>query len=139
MMHPNNHENHEEKLIQKFSESLNKLEVPDKLRESNRNSIRNAMGSVETKAVWYRKKLSVPMPIAAGFLLVLSFQLLLFGFQISKINIDDIDQAQSNSADQLEPSEDPYYSEQGVYIAGIGFVEKSQHTFCRLENHYENN
>ena len=43
-----------------------------------------------------------------------------------------------NSIGLSEKSSESYYSEHGVYVAGIGFIEKSKSYDYFKENDYEN-
>ena len=146
-MYDNNNHNHNDKLIEKFAESLKKLDIPQNLRASNRNHIHNAFNALPAKTSknswWFKKRISIPYPVAAGFLLVFFLQFVLYSlnlvgdFKGHEGEFGNI--SHTSSIGQSKDIVGPYHSEQGVYVAGIGFVEKTTNTYYRMESHHENN
>ena len=90
---------------------------------------------------WWKRRVSIPLPIAAGFLLLICLQLALqftnlkSYFTVSQTAISDKRQGSIGLSDKTVV---PYYSEHGVYVAGIGFIEKSKTYDYFKENDYEN-
>lgn len=84
---------------------------------------------------WWKRRVSIPVPIVAGFMLIVGLQIFLQLSQIKKSF--DASQPQQHSADLLNPTVEPFYSEHGVYVAGIGFVEKSKTYDYFKETHYD--
>jgi len=82
------------------------------------------------------------MPIAAGFLLLICLQIALqFNnlksyYKAPQTAITDKKQSPIGLSDKTV---EPYYSEHGVYIAGIGFIEKSKSYDYFQENNHETN
>lgn len=144
-MENNKDETKNESLLQDFAESLKKLKIPEGLRESNRRYIKDALHSTghENRATpsWWKRRVSIPLPIAAGFLLLICLQIALqftnlkSYFKESQTVISDKTQ---NSIGLSEKPSESYYSEHGVYVAGIGFIEKSKSYDYFKENDYEN-
>lgn len=144
-MENNKDETKNESLFQDFAESLKNLKIPEGLRESNRRYIEKALHSkaYENRASknWWKKRVSIPLPIAAGFLLLICLQLALqftnlkSYFTVSQTAISDKRQSSIGLSDKTV---EPYYSEHGVYVAGIGFIEKSKTYDYFKENDYEN-
>lgn len=138
-------EERNEALIREFTKSSKKLKTPEGLRDSNRKYIRDALCSVRTEkrktSGWLRRRISVPFPVAAGFLVIFCLQFILqFSnvttyFKTSKQTISD----ETDSRGLLEKPLQPHYSEQNVYVAGMGFVEKSKNYSYDKENDYESN
>ncbi|MHC4073782.1 MAG: hypothetical protein ACYTGS_17410, partial [Planctomycetota bacterium] len=68
-----------EGLVREFAESSKQLKPPEGLRDSNRRYIGNVLHSVNAEkrkiSGWLRKRISVPFPVAAGFLLIFCLQL----------------------------------------------------------------
>jgi len=134
-----------EALIREFSESMKGLKAPEGLRESNRRYIRNALCGAnskrEKKPGWLRKRISVPFPAAAGFLLIFCIQLALAFFNLSdhfKVSESPLP-GTTNSIGLLEERVQPRYSERNVYVAGIGFVETVKDFAYIKERNYESN
>jgi len=144
-MKNNKDETKNESLFQKFAESLKNLKIPEGLRESNRRYIKDALHSTayEKRATtsWWRRRVPIPLPIAAGFLLLICLQIALqftnlkSYFTVSQTAISDKRQGSIGLSDKTV---EPYYSEHGVYVAGIGFIEKSKSYDYFKENDYEN-
>lgn len=142
----NNDEKRNEELIREFAESSKELKTPEGLRDSNRRYINDVLCSVNAEKRktpgWLRKRISVPFPVAAGFLLIfclqitLSFINLTAYFKTSKPIVSD----KKESIGLLEKPLQNHYSEQNIYVAGIGFVEKLKNNDAYFkENEYESN
>jgi len=144
-MDNNKDERRNEALIREFAESSKKLKTPEGLRDSNLRYIRDAIYSARAyrrkTSGWLRKRISVPFPVAAGFLVIFCLQLALqfinltTYFKTSKPIISD----KTDSIGLLEKPLQTHYSEQNVYVAGMGFVEKSKNYAYFKENDYESN
>ncbi len=138
-------ETRNEALIREFADSSRELKTPEGLRDSNRKYINNALHSANTERRktpgWLRKRISVPFPVAAGFLLIFCLQLTLqfinvpTYFKTSKPTVSD----KTDSTGLVEEPLQLHYSEQNVYVAGIGFVEKWKNYAYFKENNYESN
>ncbi len=138
-------EERNEALIRKFEKSSKELKTPEGLRDSNRKYIRDALCSARAEkrkaSGWLRKRISVPFPVAAGFLVIFCLQFILqfinltTYFKTSRPTISD----KIDSIGLLEKPLQPHYSEQNVYVAGMGFVEKSKNYSYDKENDYESN
>ena len=134
-----------EALIREFAESSKQLKPPEGLRDSNRRYIGNALFSVNAEkrktSGWLRKRISVPFPVAAGFLLIFCLQLTLGSFNLttyfrtSEPTVSD----KTDSTGLVEKPLQLHYSEHNVYVAGMGFVEKLQNYAYFRENNYEGN
>ena len=132
-MENNKDETKNELLFQDFVESLKKLKIPEGLRESNRRYIKDALYSTGHKnrsaTSWWKRRVSIPLPIAAGFLLLICLQVALqftnlkSYFKVSQKVASDKEQSLIGLS---EKTAEPYYSEHGVYVAGIGLIEKSK-------------
>ncbi len=134
-----------EGLIREFAESSKQLKLPEELRNSNRRYIGNALFSVNAEkrktSNWLRKRISVPFPVAAGFLLVFCLQLTLGSFNLTTY-FRTSEPTVSDKTDSTGLVEEPlqlHYSERNVYIAGMGFVEKLKNYAYFRENNYEGN
>ncbi len=128
-MDNNKDQKKDEVLIREFAELLRELKTPEGLRDSNRRHIRDALGSVSAEragtAGWLSKRISVPFPVAAGFLVVFCLQLALQLFNLGdhfKTSEPGFSK-RTESVGLLEEPIQPYYSERNVYVAGMGFVE----------------
>ena len=138
-------EKRNEALIREFAESSKELKTPEGLRGSNRRYIKDALYSVNAERKrtpgWLRKRISVPFPVAAGFLVIFCLQLTLqfinltTYFKTSKPIVSD----KTDSIGLLEKPLQLHYSEQNVYVAGMGFVEKLKDYAYFKENNYEIN
>jgi hypothetical protein len=135
----------DEALIREFAESSKGLKMPEGLRDSNRRYIRDASSSVYTEkgktSGWLRKRVPVPFPVAAGFLLIFCLQLIL-----QFVNLTTSSQTPketvSNKTDLIGLLEEPlqlHYSERNIYVAGMGFVEKRKDYAHFKGNDYESN
>ena len=134
-----------EALIREFAESSKELKTPEGLRGSNREYIRDALCSVNAEkrkiSGWLRKRISVPFPVAAGFLLIFCLQLTLGSFNLttyfrtSARTVSD----KTDSTGLVEKPLQLHYSERNVYVAGMGFVEKLKNYAYLRENNYEGN
>jgi len=138
-------ENRNEALIREFEETSKGLKIPEGLRDSNRKYIKDALYSVNAEKRktpgWLKKRVSIPFPVAAGFLVIFCLQLILQSFNLityfktSKPTVSD----KTDSIGLLEKSVQPHYSEQNVYVAGMGFVEKlKNYTYFKENNHEKN-
>ena len=134
-----------EALIREFAESSKELKTPEGLRDLNRRYIRDALCSVNTEkgktSGWLRKRISVPFPVAAGFLVIFCLQLTLQFIDLTTY-FKTSKEAVSNKTDSIGLLEEPsqlHYSERNVYVAGMGFVEKWKNYAHFKENDYENN
>jgi hypothetical protein len=138
-------EKRNEALIREFAESSKELKTPKGLRDSNRRYIKDAVYSANAErrktSIWLRKRISVPFPVAAGFLLIFCLQLTLqfinltTYFRTSKPIVSD----KTDSTGLVEEPLQPHYSEQNVYVAGMGFLEKWKNYAYLKENNYESN
>jgi hypothetical protein len=138
-------EKRNEALIREFAESSKELKTPEGLRDSNRKYIKDALypvSAVKGKTPgWLRKRISVPFPVAAGFLLIFCLQLTLqFSnltayFKTSKQTVSD----KTDSTGLVEEPLQLQYSEQNVYVAGMGYVEKWKNYAYFKENNHESN
>ena len=139
-MENNKDEKRNEALIREFSESLKELKTPEGLRDSNRRYIQDALCSTSAERGrtpgWLTKRISVPFPVAAGFLVIfcLQFALVFFNlagqFKASEPALSD----RANSKGLLEETVQPHYSERNVYVAGMGFVENvKDYTYLKGE------
>jgi len=143
-MENNKDQTKNESLLQNFAESLKNLKIPEGLRESNRRYIKDALYSTghEKRAItsWWKRRVSIPLPIAAGFLLLICLQIALqftnfkSYFKESQKAVSDKKQS---SIGLSEKTVEPYYSEHGVYVTGIGFIEKTKSYDYFKENDYE--
>ncbi|MBN2588906.1 MAG: hypothetical protein JXA96_03515 [Sedimentisphaerales bacterium] len=127
-----NNEKRNEELISKFSESSKKLKTPDGLRDSNRKYIKEALNSINTEKRetpgWFKKRISISYPVAACFLLIFCLQITLGYFHLKYYSKTQktIVHNNTDSIGHLEDTVQPFYSEHNVYVAGIGYVEKTQ-------------
>lgn len=138
-------EKRNEALIREFAESSKELKTPEGLRDSNRRYINDAVYSANAERKrtpgWLKKRISVPFPVAAGFLVIFCLQLTLqfinltTYFKTSKPIVSD----KTDSIGLLEKPLQLHYSEQNVYVAGMGFVEKSKNYVYFKESNYESN
>ena len=137
-------EKRDEALIREFAESTKGLKAPEGLRASNRRRIENALRSANAggrTTDWLRRRISVPLPAAAGFLLIFCLQLTL---QLSDLRtyLRTPEETASTETDSIGLVEEPlqlHYSEQTVYVAGMGFVERSKNYAYLRENDHEGN
>jgi len=144
-MESNENEKKDGVLIRVFAESLKELKTPEGLRESNRQYIRNALCSASAERGripgLLSKRISVPFPVAAGFLVLFCLQLAIQFFSIggqpgtSEPPFPD----KTNSIGILEEPVQPRYSERNVYVAGMGFVENVKDYAYLKEKDYESN
>lgn len=138
-------EERNEALIREFEKSSKELKTPERLRESNLRYIRNALYSARAEkrktSGWLRKRISVPFPVAAGFLVIFCLQFILqfiyvtTDFKTSETTVS----GKTDSIGLLEKPLQPHYSEQNVYVAGMGYVEKWKNYSYYKENDYESN
>jgi hypothetical protein len=138
-------EHRNEALIREFAETSKGLKTSEGLRESNRRYIKDALYSVSAgkrkTPGWLKKRISIPFPVAAGFLVIFCLQLILQSFNLityfkeSKPTVSN----KTDSIGLLEKPVQPHYSEHNVYVAGMGFVEKLKNYTYFKENNYENN
>ena len=143
-MENNKDETKNDSLIRDFAKSLQKAKIPEGLRESNRKYIKNALHSKgnENRAtsIWWKRRVSIPVPIAAGFLLMICLQFALQFTNFNGITKKDVsvvfDKTQNSIGLSEKPSEN-HYSEQGIYVTGMGFLEKSKTMYVFKENSYE--
>jgi len=132
-------------LIREFAESMKELKTPEGLRDSNRRYVREALRSASDEAGgtpgWLSKRISVPFPVAAGFLLIFFLQLALQFFimagrpETPEPPFPD----NTNSTGLSEEPVQPHYSEHNVYVAGMGFVENVKDYAYLKEKDYESN
>ena len=141
----------EDSLIEESLSSLKALEIPSGLRDSNRQRIEQVLAEVSKAEVglrypWWRRRVVIPLPVAAGF--IIAFGLLITG-QIAQVNwgdkttpvrYDKTEVIRKSSPERPAQNQDKlYYHEAGIYVAGIGLVEKEYgHNFFQ-ENSHENN
>jgi len=137
----------EDSMIKAALSSLKDIKIPSDLRASNQRSIDEAIAetcdSSRSKGIfWWHKRISIPLPIAAGFLLVFCLQLILQSYNLTTYSKTSkttrvSDTTQSSIGLSEKPSES-YYSEHGLYVTGMGFIEKSKSYDYFKENDYEN-
>lgn len=134
----------DETLIRGFTELSRRLEAPAGLRESNRRRIEDVLHSAGAKARtrgWLRKSISVPFPVAAGFLLIFCLQLAFQCFNL-RTYFKTPENAAPHRTDSTGLVEKPlqlHYSEQSIYVAGMGFAEKlKNYAYLREANHEVN-
>ena len=142
-MENNKDETKNDSLIRDFAESLQKANISEGLRESNRKYIKDALHSTEHKdratMSWWKRRISIPAPIAAGFLLLICLQ---FALQFTNFNgitrkvVSVVSDKTQNSIGLSEKPSEIHYSEQGVYVTGMGFIEKSKTMYVLKENDY---
>ena len=137
----------EDSMIKAALSSLKDIKIPPDLRASNQRSIDEALAetsdSSRSKGIfWWHKRISIPLPIAAGFLLVFCLQLILQSYNLTTYSqtpkTTRVSDTMQNSIGLSEKSSESYYSEHGVYVAGIGFIEKSKSYDYFKENDHEN-
>ena len=136
-------EKQDEELIHEFSEASRKIKIPDNLRDSNRKFIKEALNStsIEKRETlsWFRKGIIIPYPVAAVFLLIFFLQLAL-GFVNLTGYFTTFEQqtvVSTNSGNNSDKNIQPYYYENNVYVAGIGYVEKNINYTYFMENNNE--
>ena len=139
-------ETKEDRLIKTALSHLKDLKIPPSLRQSNLKHINEALPETGERSTnkgifWWHKRISIPLPIAAGFLLVFCLQLIVQSFNLTThFKASEITTISNKKQSSIGPSEkpsEPYYSEHGVYVTGIGFVEKSKSYDYFKENDYE--
>lgn len=129
-------------LIREFVESSKRLRTPEGLRDSNRRRIEDALHSASTEGStpgWLRRRISVPFPVAAGFLLIFCLQLTFQCFNV-RTYFKTPKETASHKTDSTGLVEKPlqlHYSEQTVYVAGMGFAERLKNYAYSKENNYE--
>jgi hypothetical protein len=131
-MENNKDETKNDSLIRDFAESLQKAKIPEGLRESNRKYIKDALYSTEQKGRatmgWWKRRISIPVPIAAGFMLLICLQVTLqftsFNANTNKTTSVVSDKTQ-NSIGLSEKPLESHHSEHSVYVAGMGFTKRS--------------
>jgi hypothetical protein len=135
----------DEALIREFAESLRELKTPEGLRDSNRRYIEHALhsaGAAPSKTPgWFTRRIAVPFPVAAGFLVVFCLQLVLQFFNLADRHKPS-EPVLSDTTKSVGPSEEsvrPHYSERNVYVAGTGFVENVKQYAYLKEKDNENN
>jgi len=138
-------EKRNEALIREFAKSSQELKTPEGLRDSNRRHINDAIYSANAERRkapgWLRKRICVPFPVAAGFLVIFCLQLTLQFFNLTAF-FQRPREAVANKTDaigQLEKPSQLRYSERNVYVAGMGFVETFKNFAYSQENDYESN
>ena len=131
---------------------LRNLKIPPTLRASNKQRIRQALAeraerSERTGFWWWRRRISIPAPVAAGFLIVFCLLALL---QLGRTNqpLQATKPSEYKSGKAITDSDtkttapkqkQPYYYEKTVYIAGMGFINQERGYQFLQENNYENN
>ena len=92
-------------LPQGFIDSLKNVEIPGGLRESNRKYIKDALHSTgnENRAtsIWRKRRISVPVPIAAGFMLLICLQVALQFTDFNKNTNKDISVVSSKTQNSI--------------------------------------
>ncbi len=131
-------------LIRKFAESAKELKSPEGLRDSNRRCVADALHSANAEVKtsgWLRKRIPVPFPVAAGFLLIFCLQLTLACFNLTTYfkTPEETVTDKTYSTGLVEEPLQLHYSEHNVYVAGMGFVEKLKNYAYFRENNYEGN
>lgn len=123
----------EEAIIERFGQQARGIEVPSRLRQANAARIRGALEKATARgqqgAPWWRRRISVPLPLAAAILLVVFLQL---AFQLTGSPGDDLSSAGRKGDIPTGPSatiERPPYTERCVYVARIGVVESNRTYF----------
>lgn len=139
----------EDTAIKKALAPLKILKIPLELRETNEQSIHNALIQ-KTKSLrisWWQRRIAVPFPAVAGFVAIFSVLLLLQISQIGwhpkgnqQIEHGPLVNDKSTHTGATQTREDrAYHYESAIYVAGMGFIEREcGHIFIQ-ENYHENN
>jgi hypothetical protein len=143
-MNDKKEERRNEALIREFAESSKRLRRLEGLRDSNRRCIENALRSPNAEKSapgWLSRRVSVPFPVAAGFLLIFCLQLTFQCFNLAS-HFKTPKEMASDKTDSTRLAEEPlqlHYSEQTIYVAGMGFAERLKNYAYFRENDYEDN
>ncbi len=123
----------DETIIEQFSQQARDVDVPRHLRQSNTARIRGALEQAafgrDPRVTWWRRRVSIPLPVAAAILLVVlaQFVLQLTGApgnrQTEQVGKSDLPTGPSATI------EHPQYAESSVYIARIGVIESNRTYF----------
>jgi hypothetical protein len=123
----------EEAIIERFGQQARDVDVPPHLRQSNTAQIRGALEKMasgrDQRATWWRRRVSVPLPVAAAILLVVLVQLALQltgapgNRQSERVSTSDVPTGPSAAIER------PQYAESCVYIARLGVVESNRTYF----------
>jgi hypothetical protein len=143
-MENNKDEKRNEALIREFAESLKELKTPEGLRDSNRRYIQDALASTSAERGrapgWLTKRISVPFPVAAGFLVIFCLELALVFFNpADHLKTPEPALSNKNSVGLLEEPVQAHYCERDVYVAGMGFVENVKDYAYLKEKDHESN
>ena len=127
---------------------LNDLEPPAGLRQSNRRYLRR-YGEKQNppRTPWWKRRLAIPYPVAAGF--ILAFGALLFlntkpqpkNDYAPSVSVPEQTQTPKNNQStrpHLALQPEASYYESSYYVAGLGAIEKKQgYLFLEEYNHEE--
>ena len=123
----------DETIIEQFSQQARNVDVPRHLRQSNTARIRGALEQTasgrDRRVTWWRRRVSIPLPVAAAILLVVLLQL---AFLLAESRGNRQTESAAKSDLPTGPSatiEHPQYAETCVYIARIGVVESNRTYF----------
>ena len=136
---PANEKNEDQRIAGSLA-SLRRLARPEGLRKKSREAIRNALDMTENAAAearlpWWKRRLAIPVPVAAGF--IASLILLLYmqvGARSERGKADPFrSEAVENTPRPSSPTSlaepvrteltslHPY--ERAIYVQGIGFLD----------------
>ena len=121
--------------IKAFSEPLKQLEPPADLRQHNRAAIVRALEQHETGPIarlyWWKRRISVPLPIAAAILLVIGLQVLFQIRSAMQSQHQPVSTAQETTQanefiTEKEASFEIQYQQRTVYVAGLGTIHRAE-------------
>jgi len=119
--------------IEAFTRQARAISIPDTLRKSNEAAIQAALNGIEASPrpalPWWRRRVSVPLPVAAAILLIIALQVGLF------LVVRTPDSGTTPTTPLAPPTGQsiteapPQYAQTCVYVSGMGVVEKNQEFF----------
>ena len=138
----------EEAVLKKVLEPLKMLKIPAGLRKTNQERIQDSLNqkAKSFRVPWWRRRIGVPLPAAAGFVIILGVLSLL---QISRFDayqegnkpieqMIPVEETRFNTEKAQKQEERFYYYETANYVAGLGFVERERGRIFIRENHHDN-
>ena len=125
---------HHDQDINAFSEPLKQIEIPTNLRQYNRAAIVRALEQHETGTIarsYWKRRVSVPLPIAAAILLVIGLQVLIQIRSVVQSQRQPISTAQETTQanefiTEKEESFEIQYQQRTVYVAGLGTIHMEE-------------